>query len=202
MSCDFPKLLEKHLAYDLIYRLLLWAGIALLFYYLASLASDHGGKAIADALHSGDKSKYWNLLGPSALIVWSVGCGAKNITLKLTESTWGYSVGTCLTSILCKVAADMLLATFGLGASFLGYLTYYISFEHPTTAPIEVNIFLGFGVLDMLGILSLLGICIAILKAKPDSEVAKLMEKIPLKWVFIIYPSTMSLMAAIVWLDG
>ncbi|OIQ63171.1 hypothetical protein GALL_552890 [mine drainage metagenome] len=202
MSCDFPKLLEKHLAYDLIYRLFLWAGIALLFYYLASLANAGGGKAIVDALHSGDKSKYWNLLGPSALVVWSIGCWSKNVTLKLTDSTWGHSVGSCITSVLCKVATDMLLATFGLGASFLGYLTYYIRFEHPATAPISVNIFLGVGVVDMLGILSLLGVCIAILKAKPDSEVAKLMRKIPWKWVFSIYPAVIALMAAIVWLDG
>lgn len=199
MSYDFPRLLEKHLAYDLIYRLFLWAGIALLFYYLASLANDHGGKAVAVAVHSGDK---WNLLGPSALIVFSVGCWAKNVTLKLTESTLGHSVGTFISSLFCKIATDMLLATFGLGASSLGYLAYYIHFEHPATAPIAVNIFLGVGTVGMLAILFLLGACIAILKAKADSEVAKYLKKIPCKWVVLIYPSIIAYMASIVWLDG
>ena len=199
MSCDFPKLLEKHLAYDLIYRFFLWAGIALLFYFLASLANDQGGNAIAKAVHKDDK---WNVLGPSALIVWSIGCLAKNVTLKLTESTWGHSFGACITSILCKIATDMLLATFGLGASFLGYLTYYVHFEHPATAPISVNIFLGVGFFYMLGMLFLLGICIAILKAKSDSEVAQLMRKIRWKWVFSIYPLVIVVMGAIVWSDG
>jgi len=96
----------------------------------------------------------------------------------------------------------MLLATFGLGASFLGYLACYIHFEHPATAPISVNIFFGVGIVDMLGILFLLGICIAILKVKPDSEVAKLMRKIQWKWVFSIYPAVIALMTAIVWLEG
>lgn len=202
MSYDFQKLLEKHLAYDLIYRLFLWAGIALFFYYIASLSNAHGDRAIVDSLHSGDKSKYWNILGPSAMVVWAIGCWAKNVTLKLTISTWGYALGTCITSFLNKIATDMLLATFGLGASFLGYLAYYIHFEHPTAAPISVNIFIGVGVAGMLGILSLLGFCIAILKTKSDSGVAQLLRKIPWKGVFSIYPLVIICNAAIVWLGG
>lgn len=202
MTCDFSKALEKHLAYDLVYRLFLWAGIALLFYYLASLADARGGKTIAEAIHGGDKSKYWNVLGPSALVVWAIGCWAKNITFKLTERAWGYAIGHCITSFFAKVAADMLLATFGLGASFLGYLVYYIRFEHPASAPIVVNVFIGVGIVDMLLILFLLGICILILKAKPDSGTAALMKKIPWKGVFLIYPLIISCMAAILWLDG
>ncbi|MEQ6342907.1 MAG: hypothetical protein M3A44_15005 [Gammaproteobacteria bacterium] len=174
MTFDFAKLLEKHPVGDLLYRLVLWAGIAFLFYYLASLANENGGQYVSDAVRGGNKGEYWNVLGSFGLIFWIVGCFSKNISLKLPENRNLSSAGFAVTSVLTKLATDILLAAFGLGASFLGYLGYYIQFEHPASAPIRINLFIGFGFTAMLVLIALLGFRVIVLKAKPDSAMSRL----------------------------
>ena len=199
MKFNFAKYLEEHPVFDLTYRLLLWAGIAYLFYNLASHADANGGQYISDAVRGGNKAKYWNVLGSFGLIFWVIGCFAKSISLKIPENRYLSSAGFAITSVLTKLATDILLAAFGLGASFLGYLGYYVQFEHPASAPIRVNLFLGFGFTAMLVLVALLGCCVLVLKAKPDSVITKFMQKLPWEAVMTIYPVLGTVMAWSLW---
>ncbi len=183
MQNRFVRHLNLHWSYEPIYRFILWLfiGVMFSFIYLDNLGYQ---SLIEEGMKYGDtKVKEWNDKGVLGLCIFVFVFFIHNVKLH-SKGKYKNSL-EYLSHALSKVASDIILPVFCIGASILGTISYITIKAAADKNEIYFVAFLGF---QFLIVLAVLWAGVHILKPNEPTMFDKYLEKLPLKYCFVVYP--------------
>ncbi len=185
---NFSKFLDDHPVFELVYKAFLASGLAIIFFYLASIGNENGGAYLKEAIESGDKGLYWNVLSSFGIMFFLGGMWFKNIDFKISnnfiKTIWSYP-----STIIQKIAQDVLLSSFSLSSAFLGYIvfTYIVNFSAPDDFWL-LTLIVSWGGLSLGFLTSVLGFFVYVLKVKGDHIITTWLKQRNIFLVIFMYP--------------
>jgi hypothetical protein len=199
MYFDFSDFLSKRPVADLCYRFLLWFFFSIFLWWLASISQLKGGAYIKEAMVTGNKGLYWNILSMIAIVLFSSAMWFRHLDLKVKNQTikkmWAYP-----TSFLTKISSDALGVSFALASGMLGYIVFFTISNFDIGEHFWFLIAIStYGITGTSLFIGVIGICIWILRSTHLAKVSAWMSKCNLLIVLFIYPLVTVALSAILW---
>lgn len=186
---NFASVLDENPLGDLIYKAILSGFLCILFFYLASIGDENGGAYIKEAVESGSRVMYWNVVGAFGILFFLGGMWFKNIDYKITNDKlkrlWSYP-----STIIQKIAQDILVSAFGLSSAFVGYTLFYYVLNFNTPKYFwTLTLIVSWGTLSISFLTAELGVLVYLLKMKDEHKIAKWLKQRCLLLVIVTYPA-------------
>ena len=186
----FSIFLESNLYFTTIYKTLLWLSIGLTIQILYQSSDGDGGAYLRIAVETGNKGRYWNIIGSFALIFFITGLWFKHIALKLSKYHRLNGKIVFCGSVIEQISIDILYSALCISSALLGTSLFFVFRpELYDLLPLpEILLAISSPVL-LTYLILLISSMIILLRITPHGNLLILAQKIPLILVVLLYPA-------------